>query len=195
MTLEEKEDLRKRYGAGAPIHYLRTWQQKINKYRNEFEPEGLAQYWEDNSKKYNKESFSMIEGIETHLKKRFKDLLHQYHGENWFYTGIPKKVYDQANKLASEKMFNNPGSKVEPWDCLHLIDYRDIAVYGSNWSNIFSTNYTYPTNLKQNVSKDEKTKWMVKINDIRNDLFHDYSIKKNDYDTLNSIYKWITSID
>ena len=195
MTLEEKEDLRKRYGAAAPIHYLRTWQQKINKYRNEFEPEGLAQYWEDNSKKYNKESFSMIEGIETHLKKRFKDLLHQYHGENWFYTGIPKKVYDQANKLASEKMFNNPGSKVEPWDCLHLIDYRDIAVYGSNWSNIFSTNYTYPTNLKQNVSKDEKTKWMVKINDIRNDLFHDYSIKKNDYDTLNSIYKWITSID
>lgn len=195
MTTEDKEDLRKRYGAGAPTYYLRTWQQKINYHRNDFNPEGLSEYWEDNSKKYNKESFSMIETIETHLKKRFKDLLNKNYGEKWFFTGIPKKVYDAANRLANEKMYENPEVKVEPWDCLHLIDYRDIATYGSNWSNIFSSIYTYPIDLKQNVSKDEKSKWMVKVNNIRNDLFHDYSIKKTDYDTLKSIHKWITSID
>jgi len=196
MSAEEKEDLQKRYGAGAPTYYLRTWQQKINFYRTEFEPEGLHDFWEDNSKKYNKESFSMIETIETHLKKAFKEILQEAHGEEWFVRGLPKKVYDQANKLASEKKYENPSSNVDAWDCLYLIDYREIAVYPANWQNLFSNTYTYPAELKkQNISKDERTKWIVKLNSIRNDLFHDYSIKKEDYEYLKGIYDWILQLN
>lgn len=190
LTLEEKMELKKSYGMGGRTKIWRTLQREINKQRPEFSPDGLDKYWKDEDKRFNEESFKFIRDIETFMKEDFKNKLQSVHGDQWFKLGIPKPVYDKSNALAADKNYEEKTDKYTPWDCLTLIDYRRIATYGSNWRDLFEKYYTKPGEEKSG-NKEAKTEWMQKLEKIRNNNVHSYSVKEEEYNFLSELHEWL----
>lgn len=195
LSHEARQELRKSYGVAGRTKVWRTLQKCINAVRQDFQPEGLEKYWKDEDKRYNEESFKIIRDIETFMKNDFKNKLEGVHGKNWFKLGVPKAVYDKATALASEKNYTitDGSAEVHPWDCLTLIDYRRIATYSANWSNIFDKSYTRPGEEKISGGKEAKTEWMQKLESIRNNNFHSYSVKEEEYNFLVALHDWLIS--
>lgn len=192
LTSESKIELKKSYGIAGRTKVWRILQREILKIRTDFHPEGLDKYWKDEDKRYNVDSFKFIRDIETYMKEDFRTKLQQAYGSQWFKRGIPKAVYDKANQLASEKNYEITDASEEytPWDCLTLIDYRRIATYGSNWRDIFEKYYTKPGEEKSG-NKEVKTEWMQKLERIRNNNFHTYSVKEEEFEFLLELHNWL----
>jgi DNA sulfur modification protein DndB len=190
---EIRNDLRARSGSPAPIRYYRVFQREINKSKPAFSPEGLEKYWEDESKQFNTKSFEMIRDIESYLKKDFREKLEDFAGPDFFKTHVPKKVYDEAFKLAAEKNRKILDGEPEraPWDCLNLIHYKEIALKAPNWTQVFEEYYTQPGEKNIRGGGKAKIAWMQSISDIRNENFHTYSVKKEEYELLCKIYEWL----
>jgi len=193
LSSEQKLELRKSYGTGGRTRYRRILQRAINNVRSEFNPDGMKKYWTDEAKAFNEESFKIIRDLETYMKQDFKDRLQKLHGDNWFRTGLPKNVYDESIKRAADKNYEakNKSEEVEPWNCLNIIDYRKIATYGKNWSELFEKHYTKPGEEKIRGGKDAKTGWMQKLESIRNQNFHSYSVKADEYNFLCELNEWL----
>lgn len=189
LSVEQKRNLRKSYGTAGRAKYWRTLQQAVNEKRIEFQPDGLSNYWKDEDKRFNEETFKMIRDIETYFKEDFKDKLRSKYGEDWFRDGLPKKVYDGAIQLAATKNYEEKTNQFKPWDCLHLINYREIAIYGSNWSELFEKAYVQPT--RKGGNKKDKTSWIEKLNKIRNENSHSYSVKEEEYAFVMELHDWL----
>ena len=191
ITPEEKLSFRKEYGRVGDKRLWRTLQQKINAVYSDFVPEGMVEYWDNNSKKYNESSYRMIRDLELHLKDLISSKLKEKYGDNWFRSKcIPKSVYDDAQRLASDKNYNKEDGEDDclPQDMLHLINYREIALYGANWSEMFESILGDPY-TKGN--KKDRTEWMVKLNTIRNQNFHTYSVSVDEYQFLSKLMQWL----
>ncbi len=90
----------------------------------------------------------------------------------------------EASKKNRE--IEDPDKEVEPWDQLHLIDYRKIIL--NNWQKIFKERYSYPD---AKGVKEEKTKWLEKLNKIRNQNFHVYSVTEEEFRFLADLRFWL----
>lgn len=191
LSLENKLELKKSYGTAGKTKYWRTLQREINSKRKNFNPEGLHKYWSDEAKRFNTESIEMIRDIETYFKEDFQNRLQDYYGDTWFEVGVHPDVQDSAVLSAQRKNRENPSDKKEPWDCLNIIDYRRIAIYGSNWRDIFEKHYSKPNPERKGGNKEEKTTWMQKLEKIRNKNFHEYSVKEEEYQFLKELHEWL----
>lgn len=193
LKVEQKIELRKSYGTGGRARYWRTLQRVINASRPDFSPKGLLKYWNDEAKAFNEESFKMIRDLEMFMKNDFRTQLRAFYGDSWFKSGLPKVVYDESMKRAADKNYEAKTKldEVDPWDCLNIIDYRRIATYGRNWSEIFEKLYTKPGEEKISGGKDAKTNWMQKLERIRNQNVHSYSVKVDEYDFLCELNEWL----
>lgn len=191
LSDEEKLALKKSYGSGLKSKYWRKLQKIVHDARPDFLPDGLEKYWKDEEKKYNTAAIEMIRDIEMHFNESFKKLLMDHYGSGWFKKGVPSQVQDSAILLASQKNreIENPEDEKTPWDCINIIDYRKIAVYGSNWRDIFEKRYAQP-GIKHG-NKDDKTSWMSRLERIRNQNFHEYSVKEEEYEFLVEIHTWL----
>lgn len=190
LSTDAKLEIKKSYGIGGRTKVWRTLQREINKQRTDFIPEGLDKYWKDEDKRFNEESFKFIRDIETFMKADFHHRLKEFYGDQWFQLGVPKAVYDKTHALSAEKNYEEKTDKYTPWDCLTLIDYRRIAIYGSNWRDLFEKHYTKPGEEKIG-NKDLKTEWMQKLEKIRNNNFHSYSVKEEEYNFLLELHEWL----
>jgi DNA sulfur modification protein DndB len=83
----------------------------------------------------------------------------------------------------------NDEDEKTPWECLNLIHIRDIMMHGSQWSNAFQKKYTIKG--QEGARKDEKTNWLVKLNTIRNNADHEYSVNKADADYVAALHDWL----
>lgn len=192
LTGEEKNDLRKSYGTAGRSKYWRTLQKIIHQSKKDFVPAGFTEYIKNEAKQFNEDSFKMIRDIETFMKQDFRERLEKNYGNSWFKKGVPETVYEAASLRAIQK---NKGldekDEVGPWDCLNMIDYRRIATYQSNWKDIFEKHYTIPGQEKIRGGKEEKTDWFQKLERIRNQNFHSYSVKEEEFDFLTELYNWL----
>lgn len=193
LTIEERLELKKSYGVAGRTKVWRILQRSIHNVHQDFQPDGLEKYWKDEDKRYNEESFKFIRDIETFMKEDFKNKLETEYGTSWFKRGVPKAVYDKATSLAAEKNYSiaDESKEYSPWDCLTIIDYRRIATYGPNWQNIFAKSYTRPGEEKISGGKEAKTEWMQKLESIRNNNFHSYSVKEEEYNFLAELHGWL----
>lgn len=191
LSEADRLELRQKYGRGAPARLRRILQQAIQDHRDDFQPDGLAEYWRDQSKQFNTDAFSKISEIEAYLKEEVKDRLFELHGNTWLKKGIKPDLYVALNTLASKK--NLAIEEVEdekgPWDCLYLINYKDIMTTGSQWSSTFQKDFTCPGT--ENKKKEEKTKWLATLNEIRNIVTHGDSVSQAQYDYASAIYEWL----
>lgn len=187
-----KEELKSSYGAGGETKYWRTFQKVINETHKDFKPDGLDEYFKKEAKLYNDKAISYIRDIETEFKKDFKTRLEEFYGRKWFEKGVPPKIADKATVDALTKnreLEEEDDDIVEPWDCLTIIAYREIAL--KNWQNVFEKSYTKPNEEKISGGKEEKTKWMVKLERIRNQNFHSYSVLEEELGFLEQLHDWI----
>ncbi|MBV7391197.1 DGQHR domain-containing protein [Enterococcus sp. ALS3] len=192
ISFEERTRIKKTYGGNGKKLYWRTLQKALHEHYPEFSPEDMVTFWKDNDKRYNEVTYSYIREIELYMREDFKKKLVKKYGDDWF-NNLPKSVYDQANKLASDKNYGKPKEEaVDPWTCLNFIHFRDIAL--NNWQDLFASDYTLPEEKGRSGKKDDKTKWMVKLSSIRNENSHVYvSVKEDEYKFAEKIHNWLIS--
>ena len=179
------------YGSGAPTRLRRIFQLAIQKKRDDFQPAGLAEYWRDQSKQYNVDTYSNVKDIELQLRDDVKEALAKMHGNMWLKRGMPEKLYTYLVTEAAKKNRNieNDEDEKTPWDCLNLIHIRDIMMHGAQWSTSFQKKYTIKG--QEGARKEDKTGWLVKLNTIRNNADHEYSVSKGDADYIAALHDWL----
>lgn len=184
---EIKEDLRKTYGQGGDLKYWRTLQKYIRDTYPEFTPVGLDEYLQKEKREFNEEAFKIIREIEQFLNKDFEKKLESKYGTQWFSKGIPLPIQKKSTELALEKNYRKEEGEndASPWECLHLIDYREIA--RKNWADLFEKDYTLPSEKKISGGSEAKTKWFEKLNTLRNKNFHSYSVIKEEIEYLREL--------
>lgn len=191
VTIEQREELKKAYGAGGENKYWRTFQKIVRETHKKFNPEGLDEYLTKQEKQNNDRAFAVIREIETFFNKDFKNKLEEKFGKMWFKKGVPPQIGDDAVALATKKNrdIENEEDEVEPWDCINIIAYRAIAV--KNWQDVFEKDYTRPGEEKIGGGKEEKTKWMVKLEFLRNQNVHSYFVTEDELKFLEELYDWL----
>jgi DNA sulfur modification protein DndB len=144
LSVEEQAAFKQSYGTGGRTKSWRILQRVIRDYKAEFQPAGLDEYLIDSLKLYNTRSFEMVRDIETYLKEDVKQKLQGEYGMSWWKKGVPFEVYDAAETLAIRKNreIDDPSKEEEPYDQLHLIDYRKIMLH--NWNKLFQQEYSFP---------------------------------------------------
>lgn len=183
-------ELRTKYGQSGDIFYWRRLQKEIRDAIESFDPPGLDDYLKKESKEYNEEAFAAIRDIEQTLNSRFRSLLVDNFGSGWFEEGVPPQIQDEAVKLAQQK--KRDGRKnIEPWDCMLLINYRQIAL--RNWQSIFADVVTLPDETKIAGGKEAKTLWLDKVGKIRNQNVHSYSVTKEELEFVKKIKTFVCS--
>lgn len=192
ISNQERDEFRRSYGIAGRTKYWRKLQIIIRKSRAGFNPKGLDEELQKEEKQFNSEAFSIISDIEISFRRDFREKLEDHHGGLWFKRGVPESVYESAIALAAKKNrdISNPEEEKTPWDCLHIIDYRKIALYSSNWRDLFEKAYTKPGEEKIG-NKEEKTKWMVRLEQIRNKVAHNEGITKSESEFINELNEWL----
>ncbi len=193
LSISEKDELKRSYGIAGRTKYLRKLQIAIRDSRKSFNPKGLDEELKSLEKDLSKKGWEIVRDIETFLNKDFKERLEDHYKSKWFKKGVPEAVYEEASAMAIKRNreIDNEEDEKEPWDCLYLISYRKIAVYGSNWSEIFEKGYTRPGEEKISGGKDAKTKWISELNEVRNKLSHSENITEKEFEFLSDLNDWL----
>lgn len=191
IDIETKNSLKSSYGAGWDEKYWRTFQKAIHETHSDFNPPWLSDYLRKEKKIYDAEAFEIIREIEEFFKKDFRERLEEYYGDRWFVKWVPPNIADKATIDANNKNreLEDWEDEVEAWDCLTIIAYRAIAT--KNWQSVFEREYTKPWEEWWNISKDNKTKWMMELEKIRNKNAHATPVTEEELSFLREIYDWI----
>jgi len=196
ITLEERKDLRSHLGGGADIKFLRRFQKAVADTRHDFCPEGLTEYWIDEAKTFNDESSGYLRDIEIKLKELISINLEEKYKENWIVHGLPKAIYIKAKKESDDHSYDiiasGGGEVLTIWDCVPFANLKQIAIYGSHWSEIFENILTRPEDKNVHRSKDKRTEWITRLGTIKNKLKNpSYSASREEYDFISGINVWL----
>jgi DNA sulfur modification protein DndB len=195
MDADEAIEFRRLYGSGGKTRYWRNLQGAIKEVEGNFSPAGLQEYQAAQEKEFNTESFNMIRDIEHFFNQDIRRRLEDEYGNRWFKDGVPSKVYQDASALAVTKnQTRDEEDEVEPWDCLHLIDYYSIVGNKHDqWQKLFERQYTLPWEQGAPGGWKKQLTWMVKLNDIRNENDHSYAVTEEEYEFLVAIWSWLVN--
>lgn len=190
---EEAAEFRRMYGSGGPTRYWRQLLIAINSADPQFSPPGFADYLRDQKRQFNTESFEMIRDIEQFMNADIRRRLEDHYGARWLKDGVPFKVLTDATQLSLEKnRTRDPDDELEPWACLHLIDYQKIVTASHElWQDLFMKQYTRPGEEKKSGGWKSRADWMIELNRIRNQNDHDYIVSEEEYEFLVSIKTWL----
>ncbi len=158
LRLTEFEAARTSYGAGATREYHFT----IVKYiRSEgwpdFQSEGFEEWSAEKASVNVADASALVQEIERGLGTFIRRELERPPAEGW--SGVPQNVRKEAASRREEDA--NP---LDPWHYLQLIDYRTIIQ--KNWQ-LFRDRLAM-----ENQGKEDGTKWLVELNEIRKACFH-----------------------
>ena len=200
LNMEQRKSLRGYFGGGADTRFWRAYQKAVADARRDFKPEGLEEYWQNETKMYNDETKSMLREIESKVKDIISGRLVDYFGDSWLIKGLPKPIYTKAKKEADEATYEhvlNNGEEIEVpiWNYITLADCKQIVLNGRNWSLFFEDTFVRPEEINLAGGKDPKTEWILRLNTINNKLLKDsYSVPVDEYSYVKSIYEWIMGI-
>lgn len=176
LNAEQRKDLRGYFGGGADTRFWRAYQKAIADMRPDFTPEGLEEFWQNETKMYNEETVSMIQEIVTKVKLLISIRLNDYFGESWLIKGLPKNIYTRAKGEADEAIYihiTNTGEEIDIpiWDYVTLPECKQIVLNGKNWSLFFEDTFVRPEEANLVGGKDVKTNWLLKVNSISSKLY------------------------
>lgn len=192
---EKTNELRKAYGTPGDAKYWRTLQLALRNDYPEIHYNGLDDYLKKEERENNELAFKLIREVEnSFFKVKVRERLEEEYGKTWFKKGVPEKIYSNATALATAKNreIENEEDETEPWDQLHLIDYREIVL--KNWQKLFEKQFTRPGEEKTG-NKEAKTSWMVELNRIRNENYHTYYVTEDELYFIQEIYDWLFNND
>lgn len=197
VTFDQRKDLRGYFGGGAETRFWRTYQRVISEVRTDFMPAGLKEYWANEAKLYNQDSFNYISDIRKYVKDLFENKLKENYGKDWLIKALPRNIYTQAKSCADEQYYEltisgEANESVSIWDYVSLSDCQVIATIGTNWTNIFEKLIVRPEDKNIAGGKDVKTKWLLNIDEIAKKLQRtSYSVTKQEFDFIKSIHLWL----
>jgi len=192
----QRKELKGFLGGGGDNKFWRNFQKVISEARDDFHPDGLAEYVENETKQYNAVSNDYLTTIEQVIKERIANALQKHFGENWLYKGLPKATFKEAKKIADDKNYdlsiNGESGDIELWDCISFEDCYNIVTYSSNWRDIFENIITRPEDRSLST-KEQKTEWIKLLSKEKNKLSKpSYSVSKSSFEVISSIYEWLT---
>lgn len=196
LTQQERKDLRGYFGGGADTRFWRAFQREIAKIRSDFNPDGLIEYWENETKVFNTDSMLYLRHIEVWIKNTIKDKLEEHYGVNWEIKGLPKPIYKKAKGIADDQNYENVANgntttDVSIWDCVTLKECKEIVISGSHWTELFESILIRPEEKNNAGGKSAKTKWIEQIEILQNKLnMSSYSITSTEFEFLKAIYSW-----
>ncbi len=197
LNVEQRQEIRRNYGSGGKAKIWRVFETVINESISDFLPDGLEEWIRDNTKQFNAESYNLIQDIEYLIKSDFQGKLKKKYGEKWLTAGMPPKVYKQAHALMGKQNYNNSingiNKDVSIWDCVTPANCRDIAIFGSNWTDLFEKDYTRPEEVKISGGKNAKTEWIIKFSNIASNTSASYSFSEEEYLFLKKLYQWLVN--
>lgn len=198
ITGENKQNLKNSFGTNGSVKFWRYFEKAVQDKYGEFVPDGLQEYIEDQTQKYNNTSRGYLDEIEKGMRELIREALVDAYGPKGIISeGLPKDLYKEAS-LAAAAMnteIDMSGEDVEHvtyWDCFSLAQLQEIVLYKANWSSIFSDLLKIPGFEKGN--QNVRTDWMKDLSDEKKKLNAsntNYSIKKEKFDTIEIIYKWL----
>lgn len=200
LTAEQRKDLRGYFGGGADTRFWRAYQKAVADARPDFNPDGLEEYWQNETKIYNEETKSMLREIESKVKLLVASRLEEYYGDSWLIKGLPKTIYTRAKSEADEAMYeqiSNNGDEIDIpiWDCVTFAECKPIILNGRSWSLLFEDIFVRPEEVNIAGGKDPKTDWILRVNTIINKLSKDsYSVPVDEYSYVKSIHEWLMNI-
>jgi DNA sulfur modification protein DndB len=186
LTSDERKRYRDLRGSQGQTTRTRRCQQAIRAEFHEFNPTGLDDFIHSEKEQTNIKAKLIIDRLEVMLKKVVIEELKQEFStdENaWWQEGVPKQVRLEVAKR-QESDDNQRGTREAYFD---LIDYRTIAT--ANWP-LFQKFVGFG---KKNESKDKQTKWLVSINEWRNQVAHASSgviLRIDDLAQLENYAEW-----
>jgi DGQHR domain-containing protein len=152
-----------------------------------FDPPGLRDFLDREKAQTTTRAFEEIQAIEQILQTTvLTELKSEFGAEeaDWWFGGVPKgvrkKVDDRINEEAGRK-----GGREQNFD---LIDYREIVT--ANWQ-LFESSLG-----RGKGSKENKTKWIVEVNDLRKPVMHasrgqSLPITEEQLALLEEIHEWL----
>lgn len=191
----QRKELKGFLGGGADNKFWRSFQKAISEGREDFSPEGLNEYIENETNQYNSESREYLNIIKESVKEIVANALKSYYGDNWMIKGLPKTTYKTAKKMADDKNYellsNDEDAEIDAWDCITLADCREIVIYSHNWSEIFESIMTRPEDIGLS-NKEQKTEWLSMMSKEMNKISKTtYSVPKTTFELISSIYDWL----
>ena len=200
LNAEQRKDLRGYFGGGADTRFWRAYQKAISDMRPDFKPEGLEDFWQNETKVYNEETISMLQEITAKVKLLISDRLEDYFGDSWLIKGLPKNIYTRAKGEADEAMYvhvSTTGEEIEVpiWNYVTLPECKQIILNGKNWSLFFEDTFVRPEEANISGGKDVKTDWLLRVNSIANKLSKEsYSVPVDEYSYIKSIHEWLMGL-
>ena len=156
---------RERHGEGGFSACAYSLMREINKKYNNFDPPGFQQYIQSQDKTNNPHAYAMVSDIEKKIMKYVIDRLEEEFGgslSEWWHKGIPEKVRKKAREQAELK-----GEYNHPEKFLYLIDWWEII-----YKNFDLLGEIFTLDAKPTEGKKKRLAWLVKINEIRNIVYH-----------------------
>ncbi len=200
INTEQRKDLRGYFGGGADTRFWRAYQKAIADVRPDFKPDGLVDYWQNESKVYNEETQTMLRDIKSKIKLIISERLEDYYGDSWLIKGLPKNIYTRAKSEADEAIYehvsnNGEDDEIPVWDYVTLSECKPIIINGKNWSLFFEDVFVRPEEDNIAGGKEAKTDWIPRLSTIVNKLSKDsYSVPEDEYSYVKSIHEWLMGI-
>ncbi|AGG07944.1 DGQHR domain-containing protein [Dehalococcoides mccartyi] len=179
LTEAERKAFRALRAAQGIITRTRQCQKAIREAIPSFNPNGLEDFIQLEKKQTNLKTKEVVDHIENNLKIYVMKLLKGKYGEEeagWWTQGVPKALRQEVVKRYEEDDGKRGGKEYY----FNLIDYRSIIL--SNWA-IFKSSLGFG----KSGNKEEKTKWLVFVNEKRNIVSHSSSgvlVSIEDYNEL-----------
>jgi DNA sulfur modification protein DndB len=144
-----------------------------------FSPPGLEKALELVAARTNEQAFPIIKRIEKGLHTFIVGVLQAQHPHSapdvWWYERVPSQIRRKAIERHDEE--KGRGSK---YSYLDLIDLRKIAL--KNWG-LFQGTLEYT----RKGTKEKRTEWIVKINNVRKVVMHNAPGRMIDFDQLEQL--------
>lgn len=193
LSPEEAASYRRMYGSGGGSTFHRRLQCAVREVRHNFDPPGLQEWIEAQDKQFNLDAAEIIKSLEAFLKEDLQKRLEgEFGADRWQRDGVPRKVREEtAIQAAKINMDREPGEEVTPWDCMYLIQYREVLTYNDDlWKRLYQKRYTRPG--EEGVSgRKARTEWLVRLNDLRNSTAHEPGISDDDFTFLVDLRSWL----
>ena len=92
-----------------------------------------------------------------------------------------------------ENSINGINKTVSIWDCVSVANCKDIAVFSSNWTELFEKTYTRPEEANISGGKNAKIAWMGKFSTIAGNTSASYSFSEEEYLFLKAVHAWLST--
>lgn len=197
LTEDESKSLKSTFGTNGYIKFYRYFEKAIHDELNSFNPAGLTEYIEDQTKKYNDQSREYLRDIEARLRDIFKeDLTSEYGTKEWIKRGVPKDIAKDIHVKAYDRNLSlDDDHQLDDWDCIEFNDMFSIATFADNW-DLFEAKLTPPDDDGKRKKRTETIGWISEMGEVSSHLNNSsYSVNKALFDRIESVYNWVCKGD